>query len=206
MKRYWLCVVVLACGASTANAGAIYKCKNEKGEIYYSQTFDRSRCAGGGAQMNEQGMAVKQIERVKTPEEIAAEKAKAEAEAEARRVKAKQDHDDMVLMTSYPGEEDLLRAHQQEIDVIDTVIATTQLQIQSQQKSLTELLASAAEAERAGRPVTQDVSDNISTVRQRIETQNAYVATKQQERAESVAAHEKRLARYRELKARQAAH
>jgi hypothetical protein len=156
--------------------------------------------------MNDQGMAVKKIERVKTAEEIAAEKAQAEAEAEARRQKARQDHEDMVLMTSYPSEDELLRAQQQEIGVIDTVIATTQLQIESQQKSLTELLASAAEAERAGRPVTQEVSNNINTVRQRIEAQNAYIAAKQQERADAVAMHKQRLARYRELKAKQAAH
>src|SRR5688572_13941002 len=78
------CVLaVFAC--DPASAQKIYKCKNEKGEIFYSQSFDPKQCGGGGSQLNADGIAVKEFERRKTPEELAAEKEAAAKLAEDQR-------------------------------------------------------------------------------------------------------------------------
>lgn len=189
-------VALLASGEASAK---IYKCKNAKGEIYYTQTYDPTNCAGGGAQLNEQGMAVKQIERQKSAEEIAAEKAEQARLAEEQRKAEEIRQADQVLMMSYASAEDLERAHAQELQVIDTSIATTELQVQSQEKSLADLLAGAAEAERAGRPVPDNIATGIATVRRQIEEQNAFIARKEAEKQAKNREFAAKLAHYKEL-------
>lgn len=203
MKVLAVAMALTLAGFAGGAGAAIYKCKNEKGEIYYSQTFQASRCAGGGAQLNEQGMPVRTIERRKTPEELAAEKAEAERKAEQKRLDDAQVQADRVLMQSYANEDDLKRAHEQEMQAIDSSIATAKMQLVSQQKAMNDFLGVAAESERAGKAVDPVVVKNITTVRDQIEEQNVMIARKEAEREASNAVFEERIARYRQLTAKQ---
>jgi hypothetical protein len=202
-----LAVLVLAtlAIAGPAQAQKIYKCKNEKGELYYSQSYDPVRCAGGGAQMNNQGVAVRQLDRVKTAEEIAADKVAAAERAEADRIAAEKRQADQVLMMSYANEDELKRVQEQQMQVIDTAVQTAKLQLANQQRTLADLLAVAAESERAKKPVPDNIAASIGTVRKQIEEQNAFITRKDGERVEATAAFEATLARYRELVAEQEA-
>jgi hypothetical protein len=191
--------------AGPAQAQKIYKCKNDKGELYYSQSYDPVRCAGGGAQMNSQGVAVRQIDRVKTAEELAADKAAAAERAEADRIAAEKRQVDQVLMMSYANEDELKRVHEQQMQVIDTAVATAKLQLANQQRTLADLLAVAAESERAKKPVPDNIATSIGTVRKQIEDQNAFITRKDGERVSATAEFEAKLARYRELVAEQEA-
>lgn len=191
--------------AAPAQAQKIYKCKNEKGELYYSQAYDPVRCAGGGAQMNNQGVAVRQLDRVKTPEERAADEAAARQRAEAERIAAEQREADRILLTAYANEDELKRVHDQQMEMIDTAVATAKLQLENQQRSLADLLAVAAESERAKKPVPENIANSIGTVRRQIEEQNAMITRKDAERVTATAEFEARLERYRKLVAEQKA-
>lgn len=191
--------------AAPAQAQKIYKCKNEKGELYYSQAYDPARCAGGGAQMNNQGVAVRQIDRIKTPEERAAEEAAARQRAEAERIAAEQRESDRILLTAYANEDELKRVHDQQMQMIDTAVQTAKLQLANQQRSLADLLAVAAESERAKKPVPENIATSIGTVRRQIEDQNAMITRKDAERATATAEFEAKLERYRKLVAEQKA-
>ena len=189
--------------ASAQGKGKIYKCRNEKGEVFYSQSYDPKQCGGGGAQLNDAGVEVRAIERRKSSEELAAERAEAERVAEANRLAAELKRQDDVLMQSYPTEAELIRAHQQEVEAIDGVIRTQEMSAAGYESILSELLASAAEAERAGKPVAPALAKRIDGVRADIDTQRQAIRRKRDERAASDAEHALRLARYREIKARQ---
>lgn len=200
MKRVTPLLVLAALAlAGPAQAQKIYKCKNEKGEIYYSQAFDRSRCAGGGAQLNQQGLAVKEIPRTKSAEELAAEKQAAAEKAEADRIAAEQAESDRILLTAYGSEDELKRVHDQQIEMIDTAVETAKLQLANQQRSLADLLAVAAESERAKKPVPENIANSIGTVRRQIEDQNATITRKEAERVTATAEFEAKLDRYRKL-------
>ena len=205
MTRQILALAIgLAFAAGAQAAGKMYKCVNAQGQIEYRQTFDPKTCNQGGAQLNDQGLAVKQIAKPKTPEEIAAEKAAAAAAAEEQRKVEEQKREEQVLLMSYASEDDLKRGHDQQMQAIDTAIATANLQLGNQQKSLAELLASAAEAERANKPVSESVAANIATVRKQIEEQNTFIARKEAEKEVSETDFQRKLARYREVVARNA--
>ncbi len=208
MKRVLPALAVLAlCVAAPVHAQKkIYKCTNEKGETYFANTYDPVRCAGGGSQLNAQGVAVRNFDRIKSAEELAAEKVAADEKAEADRIAAEQKAADQVLLMSYASEDDLTRAHQQELQMIDTTVATAKLQLENQQRTLADLLAVAAESERAKTPVPEKIAKSIGTARSQIEEQNAVMVRKDAERLVSIKEHKEKLARYRDLLARQAAH
>lgn len=198
-----LVVAALAAGDAFAQAKKIYKCKNEKGETFYSNSFDPKQCSGGGAQMNEAGIEVRAIERRKTPEELAAEREAIAVAAEQERLLAERKRQDDVLMQSYPTEADLERAHASDLRGFDGMIRTQEMSAASYEAILNELLASAAESERAGQAVPPTVAKRIESVRDDLDTQRKAIERRRAERAEAEAEHAARLARYRELKARQ---
>lgn len=195
--------VLAAIACDPAAAQKIYKCKNEKGEVFYSQAYDPKLCGGGGAQLNADGIAVREIERRKTPEELAAEKEAAARLAEDQRIAAERKRQDDILMQSYPSEEDLRVGHEQELRAIDGSIKTQEMSASSYEKTLDQLLAQAAESERAGSAVPKPLADRIDKVRADLDLQRKAIERTQAERAATVAAFETKLARWRELKARQ---
>jgi hypothetical protein len=194
-----LTLVVLVALPLPAMAQKIYKCKNEKGETFYSQTYDAARCGGGASVMNQEGRTVGTIERRKTAEEIAAEQAAAAAKAAEEQRVAEQRQADQVLLMSYASVEDLQRVRDEEIQVFDNAIATARLQLESQQRSLAQWLANAAESERAGKSVPDNVAANIAKVRAQIEEQNAFIQRKEQEKVQTRTAFEQRIKRFEEL-------
>lgn len=203
ITRILALAVLLALALPAAAQKKVYKCKNEKGETYFSNVLDPKRCAGGGAQLNEAGVAVETYDRVKTPEERAADEARAREEAEAKRLADAKAEADRVLMMSYPSEADLSRAHEAEIAAIEGIIATNRLSVQSHERSLSQLLSAAADAERAGNPVPKPIADSIAEVRAQLDALQATIAGKEEEKAKATAEFEQRLTRYREIRDRQ---
>ena len=196
--------LLAAFACDPAVAQKIYKCKNEKGETFYSQAYDAKLCGGGGAQLNADGIPVKEIERRKTAEELAAEKEAAARLAEDQRIAAERKRQDDILMQSYPTEDDLRVGHEQELRAIDGSIKTQEMSASSYEKTLDQLLAQAAESERAGNPVPKPLADRIDKVRGELDLQRKAIERTQDDRTATITSFEAKLERWRELKARQA--
>ncbi len=179
----------------------IYKCTDAAGKVFYSQSYDPKTC-GGGSQLNDQGLPIKTIERQKTMEEIAAERAQAKADADAKIIADAKAQQDRALMMSYTSEADLQRAQTQELEVVKASINTTKLSLASQEKALAEILAHAASFERAKKPVPQVTTDQLTMVRQQIDTTNKQVIERNLELKRIEDNYEVKLARYRELKSK----
>ncbi|HET9482773.1 MAG TPA: hypothetical protein VFO79_02350, partial [Xanthomonadales bacterium] len=127
----------------------------------------------------------------------------AEVASKEAKIAAERKRQDDVLMQSYPTEEDLSRGHEQELRGIDGMIRTQEMSAASYESILNELLASAAESERAGKPVPAPLVKRIDGVRADLESQRQAIERKRADRAETEAEFAQRLARYRELKERQ---
>lgn len=192
-----LLALVPAVGAEPSK---IYKCKNEKGEVFYTQTYNPALCSGGGAELSEQGIAIRTIERVKTAEELAREKAAAEEAAKAAAARALQQESDQVLMLSYASEEAIAQARDNDLAGVMRSIQTTEYQRDTQQDTLTALLGEAAEFERAGQPVPETLAQKLALVRTQLETQNAIIERKRKETAAIRAQYDLKLKRFKELK------
>ncbi len=201
-RTHWAVLLLLAGVSATTPVGAagrIYKCKSAEGAIYYSQAYDAKRCAGGGAQLNADGVAIKRIARQKTPEEIAAEKSAAVAAAEKAAVKAAALQADRALTATFATEKELHNFYAAQLKVVDSEIDAAGSVLQSQHRTLGGLLGAAADAERANKAVPQRVSKNIASVRDQMDQQRAYLQSRRDRRKELEVERDSKIKRFREL-------
>jgi len=197
--------LVLSAAGPADSASKIYKCKNAEGQIYYSHAYDAKRCSGGGAQLNSDGVAIKRIARQKTPEELAAEKAAAAIAADRAAVKAAAELADRALTATFATEQELRNFYVEQLSGLDNEIKGAGTALQSQYKSLGELLGAAADAERANKAVPPKVASNIALVRKQMEQQRAHLKNRRIRRGALELERDQKIRRFRELTAAVAA-
>lgn len=182
-----------------------YKWTDGEGNLHYSDALPAEAGKYGYEIVNAQGVVIKHVDRAKTADERKAARAEL-AKAQA----AKEDADtrvrtDQQLLAAYPTEEDLKRAQHQQSDMLDQNLKSAEISLQSQEKSLSELLGHAAELESTGKEVPSQLAKRIGSMRKQVEDQRNYIARKETERTDTVAKFEVELAHYRELKDKLAA-
>ena len=156
MRRTALAVVLALITGPLLAAGSghnRYKWTDASGNLHYGDALPPEAVNFGYEVVNSQGVVVKHVDRPKTAEERAAAKveiAKAQAAKEAADARVRNDEQ---LVAAYPTEDDLKRAQHQQADMLDQNIASAQLGLESQQKSLAELLGHAADLDSSGKPV-----------------------------------------------------
>jgi len=79
-------------------------------------------------------------------------------------------------------------------------LTSARISLQSQEKSLAELLGHAAELDSNGKPVPAVLTKKISDMRKQVDEQHTYITRKQKERDDTVAHFDDELAHYRSLK------
>ncbi len=204
-----LCVAVaVALLASTAvhaqNGGTFrYKWRDGQGLPHFSDSLNAEAMKYGYDLVNDHGLIIQHVSRQLTREErTAASKLAVEQAAKAR---AAQDiaNAETQMLSAYPTEEMYKISLQQILGTIDQQIHTTQINLRSQEKALTDLLGRAADIESAKKPVPQFLVDSIAKQRAVVTNQRDTLHRQRALRAQTVASQVKRLARYRELKAAQ---
>jgi len=181
-----------------------YKWKDDHGNLHYDDALPEAALQFGYDVVNKDGMLVKHVDRVRTPQEQQADKlAAAKLAAEKKAAEEEMQHDQQML-AAYPTEQDLARNQQGQIDSLDQEVHATQLSLDSQEKSLTDMLGRAADLERSGKPVPGVLSKQIETQRGIVAKQKDYIAAKQKERADTLEHFTDELAHYRDLRAKQA--
>jgi len=122
-----------------------YKWKDGQGNLHYDDSLPEAALKFGYDVVNKDGMVVKHVDRVRTPEEQAADKLAADKAAAAKKAAEEQSQHDQQILAAYPNEEDLARNQQGQIDSLDQEVHATQLSLDSQEKSLTDMLGRAAD-------------------------------------------------------------
>jgi len=208
MRKSLLILAALALGASVAasaqNAGSIrYKWYDGQGLMHYSDSLTAEAMKYGYDLVNDRGMVVRHVPRELNAEERAAAAKVAEAQAAKQRAAQEVANAEEQMLNAYPDEESYKISLQQTLDTIDQQIHTTQINLRSQEKALTDLLARAAEIENGKKPVPKFITDSIATQRNVVTGQRNTLQRQQALRAQTVQQQVKQLARYRELKAEQ---
>ena len=177
-----------------------YKWNDAEGNLHYSDALPAEAGKYGYDIVNPQGVVIKHVERAKTAEERTAAKAelakaKAAKEAEETRVRT-----DQQMLAAYPTEEDLKRAQHQQSEMLEQNLTSARISLQSQEKSLAELLGHAAELDSSGKPVPPTLAKRIADMRKQVEDQRGYITRKETERDQTVARFDDDLAHYRSVK------
>ncbi|CAK0768223.1 putative DUF4124 domain-containing protein [Gammaproteobacteria bacterium] len=199
----WGAVLIGLHVAVVAEAGNFYKWTDENGVIHYGDHVPPQYSQQGRAEVNKYGMTVGVTNAAKTKEQIAADERKARIQAEEHRKAEEQMAKDRVLLTSYANEKDLEMGRDGKIAALEGMIRITKSNIAILQRSMADMTAQAAEKERSGQPVPDEVRRDITAAQNLIVKHEAYIETKRKEQAELRAQFDADLKRFRELKAMQ---
>jgi len=177
-----------------------YKWHDAEGNLHYSDALPAEAGKYGYEIVNPQGVVIKHVDRAKTAEERVAAKAelaKAQAVKDAADTRVRTDQQ---MLAAYPTEDDLKRAQRQQSEMLEQNLNSARVSLQSQEKSLAELLGHAAELDSSGKPVPPALAKRISDARKQVEDQRSYIVRKETERDQTVARFDEDLAHYRNVK------
>ena len=166
----WLALV-----APAADAGHLYRYKNDEGFWVISGSIPAERVTQGYRIIDEAGRVVEEIAPQMSPEEARAHL----AELEEQR---KREEEIRRINLLYGSEEDIDHALNKALRSIDTSIANTQaniIQLRGQRQSLEDR---AARIERAGNTITPKLVQNIETLDEQIQTLELEIANRNEEK------------------------
>jgi hypothetical protein len=198
-------VLLASLSAHAQNTGNIrYKWYDGQGLMHFSDSLTAEAMKYGYDLVNDRGLVVQHVPRQLTPEERTAANKLAAEQAARQRAAQEIANAEAQMLAAYPDEESYKLQQQQALDTIDQQIHTTQINLRSQEKALTDLLGRAAEMENAKTPVPKFLVDGIAQQRAVVTGQRNTLQHQQALRAQTVQLQAKQLARYREIKAAQA--
>lgn len=202
MRRVVVAVLLplLATLAAPVDAQKLYRWTDKNGQVQYTDQLPPEAAGDERAELNKQGVTVTRTERARTPEEQAAYDAEQATLVEQQREAEERAKMDAVLVGSYPTEADLQRSYKERFDLIEQSLESARVSIRSQEKSLADLLAHAADLERNGKPVSQTVIDSITRTRAQVSEQRGYLQRREAEGTALRAEFDALVKRYRELK------
>jgi len=182
-----------------------YRWKDAQGNLHIEDAIPPGDAKLGYDVVNAQGITIRHVERQRTEDELAAAKAAAEKAASDSRAAADQASRDAQMLAAYPEESDLRKAQESQLTMVQQNIDTSSAGIRSQEKSLAEMLAHAAETERDSKPVSPVVQQRIATLKSGIAEQKLVLEKRERERLAMQKQFEVELAHYREVKLKQEA-
>lgn len=191
----------LSASGQNRNASNVrYRWHDGQGLLHFSDSLSVDAMKYGYDIVNDQGLTIRRVPRQLTAEErVVANKLAAEQAAKDRAAKEIADNEGQ-MMAAYPDEASFKISQQQALDTIDQQMHTTQINLRSQEKALTELLGRAADLERAKDPVPKFMADRITEQRNVVNNQRNVLARQQAGRDRTVQLQVTQLARYRQLK------
>ncbi|WHZ20026.1 MAG: hypothetical protein OJF55_002175 [Rhodanobacteraceae bacterium] len=188
-------------GENTASA-THYRWKDASGVVHFGDTIPSSALAGGYDIVDGNGLVVRHVDRELSPAERRAAAIAASKAAAARRDAQQRQLEDAQMLAAYPTDRDLEQSQQAQLQQIQTDIATLETNLHSQEDSLTELLAHAADLQHSGQPIPPFVSKRIAEQRGSVNDERAALAQRRTDLVNSKARFAAQLARYRALRAK----
>lgn len=179
-----------------------YRWKDSAGVVHFGDTIPASALAGGYDIVNNDGRVVRHVARELTPAERKAAAADAARVAAAKRAAQQQSLEDTQMLSAYPTDKDLQQSQQAQLQQIQTDIATLQTNLRSQESTLTDLLAHAADLEHANQPIPADVNQRITEQRESVNQERGALVQRRADLAKAQKQFAAQLQRYRMLRAK----
>lgn len=151
-------------------------------------------------ELNKQGLVVDEQERAKTDEELEEAKRNAELQAEKDRQSAEAAKRDKILLDTFSSVDDIEMTRDGKIAAIQASISLAEARNQKLQADLDKLVEHAANEERAGKAITEDLEKDIESLRRQIKDNDNFIADKQNEQELVREASAKDVERFKELK------
>lgn len=191
---------------STPTAKKLYRWVDADGKVQVSDTLPPDQVDKARQELNAKtGATQATLDRELTPEERAEQALAAKQEAAAAAIRAQQQRDEDAMLNSYLTEGDLQRAYNERISLLKQTLESTDVSLLSLRESLSKQLASASEAELAGRKVNDKQLGTIRELHSELIKQRNFQANRHRELLALDAEYVRVLDRFRTRRAEEAA-
>jgi hypothetical protein len=192
--------LLLVSALSSVCYGELYRWVDQDGKVHYTDSIPPDQVQSGHTELSKQGVTIKSVGKAKTPEEVEEEQELKRLRAEQKKLLDKQRSEDQVLVRTFQSEDDIFMAREGKIAAIDVMISVTKNNVLRQQERLVKLLGQAADMERAGKDVHENLIDGIRQVEEAIRDSYATIVAQEKQKDEIRSKFDRDLARYRQLK------
>jgi hypothetical protein len=197
--------LVLAGSASgyqeNTNTGYRYRWKDPSGQSYFSDSLTSAALKAGYDIVNAQGIVVRHVDRQLTADERAAAKKLADQQAAVQAQADQRARDDAQMINAYPTEAAFVAAKQSQLENVHQAVATTQINLRGQEKTLADLLNRAGDLERTKQPVPPYLTSRINEQRSTVSGLRATLQRQQAAEATAKAGMDADVQHYRKVKA-----
>lgn len=206
-NKILLVLFTLGCGlALPFSAQAAFKCwTNKDGVRECGNAVPPEYAQQKSETMDERGLTIDVQERAKTEEELAQERKKAEEErqrkAEEEKRRKEQEAYDRVLLSTFLSEKEIIDARDRKLAAIDGSIEITRITIDKLKDDLAHERKRAANLERKGKTIPENVKESIESMERQIEDKESYIQSREDEKQKLREKYARDLERFRELKA-----
>lgn len=167
--------IALAMQAVEANAaessnrgGETFRWVDEQGITHYSDQVPPEVAKQRRTKLNAQGQEVGVIEAAKTREQLRQEQELKQLRSRQEKILAEQRDRDLALLRTYRSPKEVFSALQAKLDTLDGIAKITEMNRQRQKDQLATQEQRAADAERQGQAVSQNLRDLIQATRKQI--------------------------------------
>ncbi|MGB5831511.1 MAG: DUF4124 domain-containing protein [Thiohalocapsa sp.] len=193
-------LVPLGADVTHAQGPQLYRWVDDQGNVNYTDKIPPSQAEKGHTRLSQDGMRVQTVPPAKTLDEIQRERELERLRAEQQRLMEQQKADDRVLLRTFRSVDDLIMVRDGKISAIDVMIQVTKSNIRRQQDWLTQLRAEAAELERAGEPVPDQLKARVAGTERSLNQALAAILDREQQKQKIRESFARDLTRLRQLK------
>jgi hypothetical protein len=192
-------VITFSLAPAATHAGA-YKWVDEDGRVHYGDSVPPEVAGKERRKIDEQGRTIRVYEAAKTPEQKEEEKRLAAIRAEqSRQARLRAIHDRSLLAT-YSNENDMIKARDGRLNVVEANIQLTRSRIGYFENYLAALTQEAAEFERSGKRPPASLRERIENARNQIIDHGEFILSKQREKKTIRQQFDSDILRFRELR------
>lgn len=186
----------------TAHA-ALYKWKDERGIVHYSDKMPADAVNRASVEMSREGLAIRKTEQARpAPQRVAKTESDEQRLRQAERDRLLAARRDKALIESYASEIEIDLAKSRAVATIDGQVQSAQAFITQMEKRRAELEAKTTTY--GPRPVPGEIKREIESIDAEVSRQNNFIAAKQRESASVAARYESDKQRFRELRSGEA--
>ncbi|AEG01698.1 DUF4124 domain-containing protein [Methylomonas methanica] len=162
-------VPLLLCGTTDSYAKKMYRWVDENGRVFFSDVVPPDQVQHKRETINENARVLDVVEKAKTPEELAQQKRLDALRKEQEKIIAKQAADDKVLLSTYRSLDDMNKALDNKLALMDSEKKMIEGNRRRMEQQLLQQQQQAANLERNAQKVPDKLLKEIASTRQQIE-------------------------------------
>lgn len=197
-----LWIGVLLCSAVSTVDARLYRWVDEQGEVHYSDRVPPRATRQEQRIYNQEGRYVETRKAAKTQEEIEAEQKLAAEREELRRRMELQARRDRVLRSTFTSVEEIERARDERVAIIDSSIELANRKLLENRLKLDKLEKRKASMGKVGKKPSESMENQIAATRDSINITQVELKVKRSERVLTEELFNADIARFKELESR----